>query len=188
VVSRAPDLAVLNRATAGEFIAAIGPLFESAPRFLARLADGRPYRDWPALMEAARSLALALPAEEQIELVDAHPRLGAAPGSVSALSFHEQGYDRAPGGDGPVPAAAAARGSTPDEAAIGAELAALNAAYEARFGFRYCVRVAGRSRAELLPDFRAALDADRAGELRRALLAVVDIARDRLDVLLGGAA
>jgi 2-oxo-4-hydroxy-4-carboxy--5-ureidoimidazoline (OHCU) decarboxylase len=182
-VSPAPDLAMLNRATEAAFVAALGPLFESAPRFLTRLADGRPYRDWPALFEAARSLALALPEEEQVELVDAHPRLGAAPGSVSALSFHEQGYDRDPGGDGP----AAAAGPATTELAIGSELAALNAAYEARFGFRYCVRVAGRSRAELLPGLRAALDADRAEELRRALMAVVDIARDRLDVLQGGA-
>ena len=48
---------------------------------------------------------------------------------------------------------------------VAAELDRLNAAYEARFGFRYCVFVAGRSRAALLPDFRAALDADREAEI-----------------------
>ena len=53
----------------------------------------------------------------------------------------------------------------------------MNDAYEARFGFRYCVFVAGRSRAELLPDVAAALDADRDAEIRRALDAVVDIAQ-----------
>ena len=47
------------------------------------------------------------------------------------------------------------------------------------FGFRYCVFVAGRSRADLLPDLAAALDADRAAELRRGLDAVIDIAMDR---------
>ena len=55
----------------------------------------------------------------------------------------------------------------------------LNDAYEARFGFRYCVFVAGRSRAALLPDFEAALTADRDAELGRGLDAVIDIARDR---------
>ena len=35
-----------------------------------------------------------MPEAEQCELIDAHPRLGAPPGSVSALSFREQGYDR----------------------------------------------------------------------------------------------
>ena len=59
------------------------------------------------------------------------------------------------------------------------ELDALNQAYEERFGFRYCVFVAGRSRDQLLPDFRAALDADRDAEIRRAIDAVIDIARDR---------
>ena len=76
-----------------------------------------------------------MPRDEQVELIDAHPRLGAPPGAVSALSFAEQGYDR--------------RGTRVAERTLGraAELDRLNAAYEARFGFRYCVFVAGRSRA-----------------------------------------
>ena len=41
-----------------------------------------------------REIAHAMPLAEQIELIDAHPRLGAPPASVSALSFVEQGYDR----------------------------------------------------------------------------------------------
>jgi 2-oxo-4-hydroxy-4-carboxy-5-ureidoimidazoline decarboxylase len=63
----------------------------------------------------------------------------------------------------------------------------LNAAYEARFGFRYCVFVAGRSRAALLPGFEAALTADRDDELHRALDAVIDIAADRYATLRAGA-
>ena len=35
-----------------------------------------------------------MPEDEQLELIDAHPRLGAPPASVSAASFREQGYDR----------------------------------------------------------------------------------------------
>ena len=70
-----------------------------------------------------------------------------------------------------------------DDAAVAAELERLNAAYEARFGFRYCVFVAGRSRAALLPEFRAALDADREAEIERALDAVIDIARARYATL-----
>lgn len=157
----------LDAASEEEFIAAMTPLFEGAPRFLRRLAAARPFGSVDALFERARDIATAMPEEEQIELVDAHPRLGAAPGSVSALSYVEQGYDRGP--EAPSP--------------LAAELARLNDVYEGRFGFRYCVCVAGRSREELLPDMGAALDADRAAELRRALRAVVDIARDRYDKL-----
>ena len=41
------------------------------------------------------------------------------------------------------------------------------------------VFVAGRSRAELLPLLRAALEADRDAEIRRAMAHLVAIARDR---------
>ena len=85
-----------------------------------------------------------MPVAEQIELIDAHPRLGAPPASVSALSFVEQGYAA-------EEAEQAAHDAEVERARVAAELDRLNAAYEARFGFRYCVFVAGRSRAELLP-------------------------------------
>jgi 2-oxo-4-hydroxy-4-carboxy-5-ureidoimidazoline decarboxylase len=147
----------------GAFIARMTPLFEGAPRFLARLARARPFASAGAMFDRALDIALAMPQSEQIELVDAHPRLGASPDSVSAMSYREQGYDRQPGA----------------EPEVAAELARLNDAYEARFRFRYCTFVAGRSRQQLLPEMRAALDGDRDAELRRALRAVVDIARDR---------
>jgi 2-oxo-4-hydroxy-4-carboxy--5-ureidoimidazoline (OHCU) decarboxylase len=153
----------LDAAPDTEFIATMTPLFEGAPRFLARLAHARPFGSIEAMFERAVDIALTMPEEEQIELVDAHPRLGAAPGSVSRMSYAEQGYDRASSG-------------APDMAR---ELERLNDAYEERFGFRYCTFVAGRPREALLPEFRAALEADRAPELRRALTAVVEIARDR---------
>ncbi len=72
-----------------------------------------------------------------------------------------------------------------ERARVAAELDRLNAAYEARFGFRYCVFVAGRPRAALLPGLAAALDADRDAELHRALDAVVDIAQARYATLTG---
>ncbi|MEO6208066.1 MAG: 2-oxo-4-hydroxy-4-carboxy-5-ureidoimidazoline decarboxylase [Candidatus Limnocylindrales bacterium] len=162
-----PDRATLER------------LFEGAPRFIARLEAAGPFDDDDRFFEAARSIAHAMPEAEQIELLDAHPRLGAPPGTVSVMSHKEQGYDRG-------------TGTTVDVAneLVSNELERLNEAYEARFGFRYCVFVAGRSREALLPDFAATLadadtrtgDADRVDrdtELHRALDAVVDIGMDR---------
>jgi 2-oxo-4-hydroxy-4-carboxy--5-ureidoimidazoline (OHCU) decarboxylase len=67
--------------------------------------------------------------------------------------------------------------SAPED--VAASLARLNEAYESRFGFRYCVFVAGRPLAALVPEFEAALRADRESELSRALDAVVDIAMAR---------
>ncbi len=141
----------------------LAALFEGAPRFLDRVEAAGPFESTDLLFHVARDIAHAMPEDEQIELIDAHPRLGAPPGTVSALSYVEQGYDRAAG--------------TPLD--VAAELDRLNDAYEARHGFRYCVFVAGRPREALLPGMAAALEADRTAELHRALDAVVDIAIDR---------
>jgi len=165
-------LEALDAGPAATFEANLAPLFEGAPRFLARLAAARPFGSWPALFDAARRIAHAMPESEQVELVDAHPPLGAPPASVSALSFREQGYDT----EG---AANLASEAARERDRVAGELDRLNLAYETRFGFRYCVFVAGRSRSELLPEMAAALAADRESELRRALDAVIDIAIDR---------
>ena len=143
--------------------AALAPLFEGAPRYLRRLCAARPLGDEDRLFGRALEVALDMPVDEQVELIDAHPRLGAPAAEVSALSFREQGFDR----------------PTSDVPDLKTELARLNEAYERRFGFRYCTFVAGRSRAELVPEFRARLGNDRDAERETALRAVVDIARDR---------
>ena len=148
----------------------ISRLFEGAPRFLTRLEAAGPFATDDDRFAAARRIAHEMPEDEQVELLDAHPRLGASPEAVSALSYVEQGYDRA---------GAASAGPDPEAAAVAARLEALNDAYEARFGFRYCVFVAGRSRVALLPGMAAAIEADRPAELHRGLDAVIDIAVDR---------
>ena len=154
------DVAELDTLADDAFVAAAAPWFEGAPRFLARLARARPFGDVSTLFDRAAAIALAMPEDEQVELIDAHPRLGAPPASVSAASFREQGYDR-------------------ETTAAIADLERLNAAYEARNGFRFCVFVAGRSRRELVPVLEAALAVDRDAEIQRALGDVVAIARDR---------
>ncbi len=184
--ARSPaDLSIdrLDVIAPGAFAAAVAPLFEGARLFLGRLSMARPFGSVEELFARAREIADAMPLDEKLELIDAHPRLGAPPADVSALSFVEQGYDRA--GTERAPEAASAEA---ERARLASQLDRLNAAYEARFGFRYCVFVAGRSRAELLPEMAAALDADRDTEMTRALDAVIDIARDRYATLTATAA
>ena len=176
-MTAAASVPELDGLASDAFVVSVAPLFEGAPRYLARLAAARPFGDVAGFEARARSIAHAMPEVEQLELIDAHPRLGAPPGSVSALSFVEQGYDR----DAADAAAEAERAQVADA------LAGLNAAYEARFGFRYCVFVAGRSRAELIPEMTTALEADRASEIARAIDAVVDIAMDRFATLTAAA-
>jgi OHCU decarboxylase len=154
------DVEALDRASTEAFVAAVAPLFEGAPRFLARLAAARPFGSAEALFARAEEIADAMPEDEQIELIDAHPRLGAPPATVSALSHREQGYDR-------------------DTTEAMAALDRLNDEYERRFGFRFCVFVAGRPRSALVPVLAEALAADRDSEIRRALGDIIAIARDR---------
>ena len=165
-----PPIEALNGLPVDNFRAALAPLFEGAPRFLARLAADRPFDSYADLWPRALAVALAMPEADQVELIDAHPRLGAPPARISALSFREQGYDRADRADDLT-------------AGLAVELDRLNAAYEARFGFRLCVFVNGQSRAALVPVMAIALQADRPAELRRALGEVVAIAADRYRTL-----
>jgi len=159
-----PSMATLDADSDAAVAAALGPLFERAPGYLAALAAVRPFGTWDALFEAAEGIALTAPDTIQRELLDAHPRIGAPPGSVSSLSFREQGYDR-------------------EQAEAIETLGPLNDAYEARFGFRYVIFVAGRPRSAIVPLLRDALAADPAMERQRGLREVVAIARARAATL-----
>ena len=175
-----PDIERLNAMPEADFAAAMAPLFEGAPRFLQRLARARPFGFEEELIGAARETAHAMPEEEQLELLAAHPRIGADPASLSRLSGREQGYGPDGQGedkDGDEPAG--------EPAYVGEELAMLNEIYEAHFGFRYVVFVAGRPREAIIPLMEVALRNDRAAELRRAVDDTIYIAADRLASLRG---
>jgi 2-oxo-4-hydroxy-4-carboxy--5-ureidoimidazoline (OHCU) decarboxylase len=101
----------------------------------------------------ARGTAAALSEDEKKEVLDAHPAIGAK--TLSARSAAEQGADEAP------------------------ELAELNRAYEAKFGFRFVVFVNGRPKRELVPILRQRLERSREEELATALDELVSIAEDR---------
>ncbi len=167
-----PRIEDLDQLSAEAFVAEVQPLFEGAPRFLARLAQAHPFEDDEGLLASALEVAHALPEDEKLELVAAHPRIGAAPESVSTASYAEQGYDA----------------ESPEDAETARayeELAMLNEIYEQRFGFRYVVFVAGRPKAAIVPLLEHALRNDRDVELRRAVDDTIYIAGDRLRKLRG---
>ena len=89
-----PSLAIddLDVMAPGAFAAVVAPLFEGARGFLGRLAMARPFGSVEAMFARAREIARTMPLDERLELIDAHPRLGAPPATVSALSHAEQGY------------------------------------------------------------------------------------------------
>jgi len=109
-------------------------------------------------LDRAREIAHDLSPEEQQQVLDAHPRIGARKG-LSARSAAEQGTD--------------------DDAAVLAELAALNDAYEERFGFRFVVFVNRRPRREIVPILRERMQRTRDQELATGVDELVQIAIDR---------
>ena len=85
---------------------------------------------------------------------------------IAALETHPRIGERSP----------EQRGEDPD---VLAELAALNSAYEEKFGFRFIVFVNRRSRNELVPVLRERLERTREEEMDTALGELVAIAKDR---------
>ncbi len=162
-----PAADALNALSDDAFAGALAPLFEGAPGFLRRLAMARPFDSDDAIFVAARETAAAAPEADLRELLDAHPRIGADPAAMSALSRGEQDDDAA------------------GDEALAQELADLNAAYERRFGFRYVVFVAGRPRAAIIPLMEVALRNERDAELRRGVDDAIYIAADRLRSIRG---
>ena len=98
--------------------------------------------------------------DERIAVLDAHPRIGADPVGLSTFSRREQG-----GGA---------------DVATLRELASMNDEYERKFGFRFVVFVAGRSKAEIVPVFRERLRRTREDELVTGIEEFLSITHDRL--------
>jgi 2-oxo-4-hydroxy-4-carboxy--5-ureidoimidazoline (OHCU) decarboxylase len=126
-------------------------LFEGRTRFVERLSQrANPLDDVEALLRD-------IPADELIEALNAHPRIGAR--TLSPTSAQEQGREEDP--------------------PVLEELDRLNQAYEDRFGFRFVVFVNRRPRSEILQVLRTRIARSRQEELRTAIRELVAIARDR---------
>jgi 2-oxo-4-hydroxy-4-carboxy--5-ureidoimidazoline (OHCU) decarboxylase len=134
----------------------LAAIFERAPG----LADRVRGSDAASIVASARSEIARMTEEGRIAVLNAHPRIGADPASLSALSRREQ------------------RGGA--DLATLRELASLNDEYERRFSFRFVVFVGGRSKAEIVPVFRERLRRSRDDELATGIDEFLAIARDRL--------
>jgi 2-oxo-4-hydroxy-4-carboxy--5-ureidoimidazoline (OHCU) decarboxylase len=129
----------------------LAELFEGRTRFVERLAE----LEDP--LGQARVAMQDLTPDERLEVLDAHPAIGAT--DLSARSAAEQGADADP--------------------AVLAELERLNREYEARHGFRFVVFVDRRPKAEILEVLRSRIGNPTDEELETALGELVAIAQDR---------
>jgi 2-oxo-4-hydroxy-4-carboxy--5-ureidoimidazoline (OHCU) decarboxylase len=130
----------------------LAELFEGRSRFVEMLAE----RDDP--LGCAPAVIAQLSEAEKHEVLDAHPAIGQTSG-LSTRSAAEQGAD--------------------DDPDVLAGLARLNAAYEARHGFRFVVFVNRRPKSEILDVLRSRIDNPTDAELETALGELVAIAADR---------
>jgi 2-oxo-4-hydroxy-4-carboxy--5-ureidoimidazoline (OHCU) decarboxylase len=130
----------------------LAELFEGRTRLVERLAA----IEDP--LGRAAAVARALPEADKLAALAAHPAIGQRAG-LSARSAAEQGAD--------------------DDPDVLAELARLNAEYEARHGFRFVVFVNRRPKREILDVLRSRIGRQRDEELDTAVAELVAIAEDR---------
>jgi hydroxyisourate hydrolase len=145
----------------------------AARRWVARLAAARPYPSAAALHDAAAAELADLGWPDVLEALGAHPRIGQRAGGGSREAAWSRGEQ-----------SGAARA---DETVLG-ELAEANAAYEAKFGFVFLIRAAGRGAEEMLAACRDRLGHDEQAERPVVRGELAQIVRLRLDKMLGDAA
>jgi 2-oxo-4-hydroxy-4-carboxy--5-ureidoimidazoline (OHCU) decarboxylase len=129
----------------------LAELFEGRTRLVERLAEVEDP------LGRAEDALLASSDEEKVEALNAHPAIGAR--GLSTWSAAEQGTDTDP--------------------AVLSDLAYLNQVYEEKFGFRFVVFVAGRSKREILEALRERIGNTREEELDTGCRELVAIAKDR---------
>lgn len=129
----------------------LAELFEGHTRLVERLAGVEDPLD------QAEDILATLSDELKVEALNAHPAIGAR--RLSERSAAEQGTDTEP--------------------AVLTELSYLNQVYEEKFGFRFVVFVAGRSKREVLDVLRERIGRTPEEELETGCKELVAIARDR---------
>ncbi len=163
----------LNRATAGDFAAAVGDTFELAPWVAEAAAAKRPFATVSALHEAMMGAVRAAPRERQLAFVCGHPDLAgkaARAGALTEDSRHEQ---------------ASVGLDTLSEEEF-ARFHRLNDAYKAKFGFPFIVCVRRHTRDSILSQFERRLRHDAATEFAIALQEISFITRLRLAAKVSG--
>jgi len=166
-------IAALNTMDRAAFVAALGGIFEHSPWVAERAFDARPVAGADALHAAMMAAVRSAPADLRLSLLRAHPELAgkaAVRGELTIDSTSEQsgaGLDRC----------------SPEEFA---RLTALNAAYNAKFGFPFILAVKGYDRAGILREFARRVEHDRDTEYEEALAQIARITRFRLEALLTG--
>jgi len=157
-------LSELNAADRERFVAGIGWTFEGSPWVAERAWARRPFASLDQLCDVMAAEVASASVGEQLELLRAHPDLGAR-ARMSRASAGEQ-------------AGAGLDSLTSDELE---RLQRLNGAYRRKFGFPFLYAVRGSTKEAILDALEARLASRPDDELAEALRQVFRIARFRLE-------
>lgn len=161
-------LDTLNKASAQEFVAALGEIFEHSPWVAERVAAKRPFANTRALLDAMTGAVKSASKDEQSALLRAHPDLAgkaARAGKLTKDSTAEQssaGLDQLSDGE--------------FESFQG-----FNTNYQKKHGIPFVVCVRRHTKDSILKQFAKRLDNSAAQEFDTALSEVFRIAALRLD-------
>lgn len=161
----------LNALDQHAFTAALGAIFEHSAWIARDSWSKRPFDSVDALHAAMCATLAAADDAAKLALIRAHPELAgrlAIRGELTLHSTKEQ-------------AGAGLNLCSPEEFA---RLSALNADYQARFGFPFILAVRGHTRESIIANMAARVGNERGAEIATAIAQIERIARLRLEDLL----
>lgn len=162
------NLSQLNSMERDEFVDVLGEIFENTPAIARHTWDQRPFADREALYQCMAERMNKMTVNEQMTLMRSHPDLGSKVRMAEA-SVKEQsgvGLDQL----------------MPEEYQ---QFQELNWVYQERFGFPFIVAVKKHTKASILEAFQTRLENSLEVERSQALAEIGQIARFRLDEILG---
>jgi 2-oxo-4-hydroxy-4-carboxy-5-ureidoimidazoline decarboxylase len=162
------SLSNLNAMPVNDFVDSLEAIFEHSPWVARAVAPDRPFSSVQSLHAAMVRAVQGAGQEAQLELIRAHPDLGARL-KMTDQSVSEQsgvGLDRL----------------SPE---LFERFSRLNDAYRVRFGFPFIIAVRHHTRESILEQFERRLTSDADQEHETALREIAEIARFRLLDLIG---
>lgn len=157
----------LNALAPDAFVERLGGVFEHSRWVAQRAFAQRPFASLGALHAAMCDVVASASEDEQLALIRAHPQLAGRSAMAGELTDASRSEQRGAGLDQ----------CSPEEFT---QLHALNAAYEARFGFPFILAVRGHTRTSILENMAARIGNTREDEREEALRQIGRIAALRL--------
>lgn len=158
----------VNNLTPAHFLEFFGGVFEHSPWVAKASLDARPFTDLTAMHQAMCQVLREAPLEKQLQVIIAHPDLGARLTTLTAASVSEQ-------------TAAGLTAMTENEIAAFQQN---NTAYREKFGFPFVICARLNNKSAILEAFTQRLQNERPQEIRTAVAEIEKIADLRLRSLI----